>query len=357
VAESTRGGHPSQVGAALRKIIRTVLLVLLATIAVSAALAYVAVGFNEPVDGDVDTAVVFTVHPGETLSAIAARLESEGLIRSRRFLRFVSLVKRTQREFQVGSFLISLDMSTLAVHDLLVSGRELLVRVTIPEGWTTRQIGTRLESLGITDAGEFIAAASAGELLEDFEIPAASAEGYLFPDTYLFPRDFPAERVVRVLIERFFREIGALLEGLPPKSAVERHERVVLASIIEREYRADDEAKLMASVFYNRMKIGMPLQSCTTVAFVMTEELGLEYPETLTYADLEIPSAYNTYWTSGLPPGPISNPGVTALDAAIRPAESDYLYFVLRDPDAGRHEFTRSYDEHLSAKSLYLKRS
>ena len=113
----------------------------------------------------------------------------------------------------------------------------------------------------------------------------------------------------------------------------------------------------MASVFYNRLAAHMRLQSCATVAYVMTEELGMAYPEVLTYEDLELPSPYNTYANAGLPPGPIANPGATALHAVFYPAKSDYLFFVLKDPSAGRHEFTKSYSEHINAKNLYLKQS
>jgi UPF0755 protein len=132
-------------------------------------------------------------------------------------------------------------------------------------------------------------------------------------------------------------------------------DRVVLASIVEREYRAPEEAPLMASVFYNRLNARMRLQSCATVAYVLTEELGRPHPESLTYGDLEVDSDYNTYARWGLPPGPISNPGRVALLAAFEPAETPFLYFVLRDPEAGRHEFSVSLDEHNEKKFLYLK--
>lgn len=312
---------------------------------------------NEPVSRMPEDGAVFAVEGGESLSSIADRLDGDGLIRSPLFLKIVSYVRGTQRDFQAGTYRIEPDMSTTDIHDLLVSGREILERVTIPEGWTSSQISDRLASRGITPREDFLAAARDAGIVESYGITGGSVEGYLFPDTYLFPRDFPAERTVRVLVDRFFDKVEELLgEGdIPPSE--ELHRRVVVASIIEREYRAPEEADVMASVFYNRLERGMKLQSCATVAYVMTEELGMEYPEVLTYDDLEILSEYNTYRTAGLPPGPISNPGETALEAAFFPAESDYLYFVLRDPDAGRHVFTRSFDEHLSAKNFYLKKS
>jgi len=312
---------------------------------------------NESVRTIPPDGVVFTVERGEYLDSISSRLADEGLIKSPLFLKAVSYLKGTQTDFQVGSYLISPGTTTIGIHDVLVSGREILERVTIPEGWSMSKIAERLDEYGVTSAEAFLEAARDPELLHEYEIPADSAEGFLYPDTYLFPHEFPAERVAAVMIERFFDVIETIAPDYRALDPQELRKKVILASIIEREYRAEDEAAMMASVFYNRLDRNMMLQSCATVAYVMTEELGMEYPEVLTYADLELPSGYNTYRHTGLPPGPIANPGRTALDAVFHPAETEYLYFVLKDPSAGRHEFTRSFDEHLNAKNLYLKQS
>lgn len=340
----------------MKRIVRIVLGLLIILVAGGVSMLLLGERINRASETVPEEGMVFTVNPGEALGSIAQRLATVGAIRSELFLKTLSYAKATQSKFQAGTYRIDRGMSTVAVHDLLVSGREVLVRVTIPEGWNSSQIAARLDERDIVDAEAFIDAVSSAEIAEKYGIPAESVEGYLFPDTYLFALSFPADRVVEVLVERFFAEIDVLLDSDRPDSE-ELHRQVVLASIIEREYRATDEARLMASVFYNRLELGMKLQSCATVAYVMTEELGLEYPDVLTYDDLEIPSAYNTYWSSGLPPGPIGNPGVTALDAALHPAESDFLYFVLKDSDAGRHEFSRNYADHLSAKNLYVKKS
>jgi UPF0755 protein len=128
-----------------------------------------------------------------------------------------------------------------------------------------------------------------------------------------------------------------------------------LASIVEREYRAIDEAPLIAGVFYNRLRIGMPLQSCATVEYVITEIQGKPHPERLFDRDTEIRDPYNTYIRSGLPPGPISVPSRIALDAVFHPQASDYLYFRLINPAEGRHYFSRTLDEHIQAGALYVK--
>jgi UPF0755 protein len=146
----------------------------------------------------------------------------------------------------------------------------------------------------------------------------------------------------------------------PQWKGMDRHavyDTIIMASIVEREYRADDEAPLIASVFYNRLKRNIGLESCATLEYIITEIQQKAHPEYITLEDEKINSRYNTYKWAGLPPGPISNPGRIALEAAFHPAQTGYLYFVLRDQQAGRHFFSRDLSEHNQAKYLYLKKS
>jgi UPF0755 protein len=146
-------------------------------------------------------------------------------------------------------------------------------------------------------------------------------------------------------------------ERMPLMPPDELNRLVILASIIEREYRLDEEAPLMAGVFKNRLDIGMALQSCATVEYVITEIQGKPHPEVLSTRDTEIRDPYNTYIRSGLPPGPIASPGAIALKAAFNPVKSDYLYFRLVEADLGRHYFSRTLDDHIKAGRLYTKRN
>ena len=325
---------------------------------VVAALAAVGAAYylNRPADGIPTEGVIISVKAGESLDDIAGRLQAEGAIRSPVFLKVLSRLRSTEGSFKVGSYRVEHGTSTLGVHDILVSGSEVLYKVTIPEGWTLARIADILQAESIVDAAAFISAASSEEILQEFPIAGASVEGFLYPDTYLFPRDFPADQVVRHMVEQFFEVISEIYPGYVDTDPKELYEKVTLASIIEREYRAKQEAPLMASVFYNRLAADMRLQSCATVAYVLTEVLGREHPESLTYDDLEVDSDYNTYARWGLPPGPIANPGAVALDAVFHPAQSEYLYFVLRDFEGGQHEFSSSLDDHNYAKFLYLKK-
>jgi UPF0755 protein len=212
-----------------------------------------------------------------------------------------------------------------------------------------------LEEKGVVAAADFREAAGSAVLALAYGVPDDDLEGYLFPDTYRFSQNMPARLIVRKMVENFF---GRLASIAPDYADLEREtlrRRVILASVVEREYRVAEEAPYIASVFYNRLKYNIGLESCATIAYIITEEQGKPHPEQITRADLKIPSKYNTYIWAGYPPGPISNPGAVALEAAFRPAETDYYYFLLKDPAVGSHYFSTDLDEHNQAKRFYIK--
>ncbi len=335
--------------------VRVLLLLVAACLLALIGAAGVAWYLNSSPQQAAATETAFSVNRGESVAAIARRLQQRGVIRSGRFLTLLSVVQGTQNYFQSGNYLLDPTMTAVEIHDYLVSGRQQLVRVTIPEGWTIRRIAEHLQSNSIVSAADFTAAAGSRELLQSFSIDADSAQGFLFPDTYYFHQDYPADAVVRHMIETFLRAARDIYPDLDSLSAAELYDYVILASIIEREYIAADEAPLMASVFYNRLNAGKRLESCATVVYVMTEEQGLPHPSRLFYRDLERRSAYNTYLNHGLPPAPISNPGHNALRGAFHPADTDYWFFVLRGESADRHHFSRNLQEHNRASVLYLR--
>ena len=180
-------------------------------------------------------------------------------------------------------------------------------------------------------------------------------EGFLYPDTYLFPSGYPASKVVSAMADNFFRRLNDIAPESLSMSPADIAKKVIIASIVEREYRIPEEAALMAGVFYNRINIGMALQSCATVEYIITEIQNRPHPNVLLNRDLEIRDPYNTYQYPGLPPGPISAPGETALRAAFNPSPSEYFYFRLIDDNAGQHYFSRTLDDHIRAGILYLK--
>ncbi len=299
---------------------------------------------------------LFSIQRGESLGEVAHRLKEEGFIRSAALLDVIARLKGTQGDIKAGYYRVPEGATTLAVHRLLTVGAQKLAKVTIPEGWTARKIANHLEALGICPAADFLAAVKSPALLAKFGIPGPTMEGHLFPDTYFVPQPFSGEAMAELMATTFFDTLSSIEPGWKAIPAPEFNSKVIMASIVEREYRADDEAPLIASVFYNRLKRNIGLESCATLEYIITEIQNKAHPEYITLDDEKINSPYNTYKWAGLPPGPISNPGKIALEAAFHPAATGYLYFVLKDAQAGRHFFSRNLNEHNQAKYLYLKK-
>lgn len=321
-----------------------------------AALAVVAIFLNSSPPTMRTGDRLFSIEKGESLSRISRDLQEEGFIRFAPLLETVGRLKRTQSDFKAGYYRIPRQASTLAIHDLLVAGAQSLGKVTIPEGWTSSKIARHLEAEGVCMAADFMAATRAPGLLAEYGVTGKSLEGYLFPDTYFVPRPFPAAIFVQLMVKTFFDNVGRIEPGWRTMERPKFEENLVVASIVEREYRVDEEAPLIASVFYNRIQRNMGLESCATLEYIITEIQQKAHPEYITIEDEKLDSPYNTYKWAGLPPGPISNPGRIALEAGFQPARTSYLYFVLRDTQSGRHYFSRNLSEHNQAKYLYLKK-
>jgi UPF0755 protein len=340
----------------MKKVIKIMIIILGGAVVFSLIAAVIgvalAIQLNKP-PAQTRGEVFFEVKQGETPRSIGRRLEEEGLIKSRFFW---YMVNKFDTDFlKAGAYTIKMPATQFEIHNLLETGQQILVKITIPEGGTLKKTAALFEEAGICGAEDFLNAVKDKEILAEYEIPAETMEGYLFPDTYLFQENYPAEKVARIMAETFFKRLApiAQIDALTPQ---EVFEKVTLASIVEREYRIADEAPLMAGVFFNRLKINMALQSCATVEYVLTEIQGKPHPETLYTRDTEIKNPYNTYINKGLPPGPICSPGQTALSAVFNPTPSDYLYFRLVDPSAGRHYFSKTFDDHIKAGKLYVKK-
>jgi UPF0755 protein len=205
----------------------------------------------------------------------------------------------------------------------------------------------------VCSAESFIDASQDKAILDEFNINADTMEGYLYPDTYYFTAGYPAKMVVRTLANTFYKELEKL--NIYADDPDELRNNVILASIIEREYRIDEEAPVMAGVFLNRLKKNMRLESCATVEYIITEIEDKPHPTRLFNKDLERKNLYNTYLYKGLPPAPISSPGAVALSAAFYPQKNDYLFFRIVGQSEGRHYFSKNFDEHIKAGLLLLK--
>ena len=338
----------------MKKRLRLLVFVAVGVLCIAAAIGAGAAAIYTPVS---TTAAaheqLFTVQRGASVRTIAADLQTAGLIRSRYAAYFY--FRLMHMPIKAGTYKLSSAMSISAIGAYLQAGKQELIKVTLPEGLTLSKTAAILEDRHVISAQEFFTAAANTAVLHSYGITAASAEGFLFPDTYFFSYNETAERVVKTLLDNFF----AKTRNIPnfPEDSAKRYETVILASIIEREYRIPEEAAKIAGVFSNRLNIGMGLQSCATVEYILTEVQHKPHPERLLKRDLAIDHPYNTYKWQGLPPGPISNPGLTALTAACNPEKSDYLYFRLESSESGAHVFTKNLAEHARAGLLIVKRA
>jgi UPF0755 protein len=295
------------------------------------------------------------IRKGESSQSVGLRLERTGLISSRYFWNIICRFGKNQ--IKTGTYKIITPASQIAIYRILTSGQEVLYKVTIPEGVTLKKMAKIIEEAGICSAEDFLSAANNMAIVYQYLIPNQSMEGYLFPDTYFFPSEYPAQKVITTMADTFFNNLKNINPSILTMNPNELNEKIIIASIVEREYRMAQEAPLMAGVFYNRLRINMALQSCATVEYIITEIQNLPHPSVLLFKDLEIDNPYNTYIKPGLPPGPISAPGITALQAAFNPESTNYLYFRLEDVASGRHYFSRTYDEHIKAGQLITKPS
>jgi UPF0755 protein len=297
--------------------------------------------------------VLMEIIQGEGAGDVGRRLKDARLIKSRYFW---SLICRIDTSYlKAGMYKFNTNLSSIEIHNVFVKGNLLLVKVTIPEGSTIKKIAAILEKHGVCSAQSFIDAAHNKSILEEFNIKADTMEGYLYPDTYYFNAVYPGEKVVRIMADTFYKELEKLNIDVNKISPKELHDNVILASIIEREYRIDEEAPIMAGVFLNRLKKNIRLESCATVEYIITEIEGKPHPTRLFNKDLERTNPYNTYAYYGLPPAPISSPGAIALSAAFNPQKNDYLFFRIVAQSEGRHYFSKNFDEHIKAGLLLLK--
>jgi UPF0755 protein len=285
-----------------------------------------------------------TIRPETHVADIATQLADEGVVRNARAFEALARLTGTERSLRAGSYRLSSSSWAWKVLWELRRGQVQSVSVTLPEGLTLSEVAATLDRAGVAPAQEIIHAAHDPELLRRFGITGRSAAGFLFPETYVLAKGLSPTSAVETLLRQFFSRNADLVEqpGLSPQKL---HDKVVLASILERETKDRSELKRVAGVFQNRLLRGMRLESCATVQYALGGS-----KEQLTLNDVRTPSPFNTYLHSGLPPEPIANPGRAALEAAFSPEQHDYLFFFAREDGSGRHVFSRTYEEHKSAQ-------
>ena len=286
----------------------------------------------------------FIVQHGRSLRAVAAELKKNNLIRDDNFFVLLSYLSG-RNNIRAGTYEFFPDTGAVRVLAKLARGQVLTCRVTIPEGFNIFQIAKALSSAGITDEEEFLRYCGNRDFLASLSITSPSAEGCLFPDTYVFPEGSDP----RDIITAMFRRMRHILEETGSPWAHSGTFRIlILASLVEKEARLPEERVYVSSVFHNRLSRGMRLDCDPTVRYSVKKFTGR-----ITRRDLESDSPYNTYRKKGLPPTPICSPGRASIAAALRPARSPYLYFVARND--GSHYFSKSLREHNRAVRYYQK--
>jgi len=291
---------------------------------------------------------------GSSVRSVSRILEEEGMVKDRRVFEIYCILNKMTERLKAGKYSIDNSLDVPGIVEVIVSGKALIdtVKFTIPEGYSLVQIMEKLKGLGVVSP-ESIQAALETEIYDyDFisQIPdrEKKLEGYLFPDTYEIYKETSAEAIVDKLLSRFNNIFTKEYKNRAKELNMTIDQVVTLASIIEREAKLDSERKTISAVFHNRLKKKMLLQSCATIQYILKEQ-----KEELTYKDLEIESPYNTYKHIGLPPGPIASPGLKAIEAALYPENTDYLYFFTKDDSS--HVFSRTYNEHISAQNKFKK--
>ncbi len=318
-------------------------------------------GYMEEYRGTTSTSgedVTIEIPSGASTKAIASILHDAGLIDYE--YAFIQRVKDSdyRGKLQPGTYTLNTGMSTLEMIEILCyvePVKEVIDTLTIPEGYSIEQIATKCEEQGICTADEFLEEIENGSYSGVFSTEGIDTtgvkyelQGYLFPATYDIYEDTTAASLIEAMIEKFNSVYTSAYSARAAELGYSDYEILIMASIVEREAQIEEERAVIAGVIYNRLEIDMLLQMCPTVLYPLTD--GMYDVTELTYDDLELDSAYNTYKNLGLPPGPICNPGQASIEAVLYPDDNDYLYYHTSDEGDGSHIFSSTYDEHLSTQ-------
>lgn len=320
------------------------LFILVLGLAVRSGVSWVKAGLTPPRPGD-QQMMALDITRGSGTWAIARALADKGLIRDPGIFRWLARYRGVDGRLQAGEYLLSPGMTPDEIIGKLVQGDVITYSFTVPEGYTVEQVVKLLVSRRLADEAALRAlfqdkARVAAYLPEGLEV-VQPLEGYLFPDTYTITRETGVAGILELMVSRLEAAFTPSLRVHAEELGLSIHEVLTLASIVEREARVDAERPVIAAVYRNRLRIGMKLDADPTVRYALGKFDG---PVLL--KDLEVESPYNTYRNSGLPPGPIANPGLAAIEAVLNPADVDYLYFVARCDGSGGHVFADTFEEH-----------
>ena len=313
----------------------------------SGMLVYYAIILLWP-QSDIDDAVSISISKGSTLIDISAELYNKKVIKNRSS--FILAVKMLgyEKDIPAGKFNIDNVSTNYSLVNKLINSVNVSKKVTILEGWSINEIAEKLHSSLKIDKKSFLNASKNKALLDKWDIKSNSFEGYLFPNTYQFADDVSPIKIIDKMVSEYKKNVTKKMYDRMSKINLNENEVLTLASIIEGEAIYDSERPTISGVYHNRLKKGMRLQADPTIQYIIDDS-----PRRLLNKDLKIKSPYNTYLNHGLPPGPINNPGLESIKAALYPEEIDFLYFVAKGD--GYHTFSKTEKEHNKAKRAFQK--
>ncbi len=332
----------------VRKLLLTILYVAIPLIVGLGVYTALDTFFFSPINPEDKSTTIFEVPPQSTFKSIAKDLETQKLIRSHWSIVAFAKIRGQDTSIMAGEYELSPSMRPNEILEKMASGKMFLRKITLKEGESMWEIGADLEQQGILQKIEFERALSDANLLKELGIAGTSLEGYLFPDTYQFPRNTSAKKIVVAMNDQLQKRWLPEWDDRLKQLSMTKHQALTLASIIEKESGGVAEQPVISSVFHNRLKKGMKLQADPTVIYGIPNFNG-----NITKEDLQTPTPYNTYVITGLPPGPIANPGVSAIKAALYPVTTNYLYFVANGQ--GGHIFSETLDDHNELVNAYQK--
>jgi len=322
-------------------VILAVLFLLLVIVAPLVYIVYWPIG-TPPAGQEADIRIRFGLSP----DSIGVMLARENVVNSpRNFMRSLKLLGRSN-DLRAGRFRLPRSISNFRAIKLLAEGPQVYTKITLPEGITARKMAGLFSRQMQVDSLLFMRVVNDSGFASRHGFKVAHLEGYLLPETYYFTYGISESQIIAQLLAQFRKSVGDSLWARSQEMGYTVHELLTLASIVQGEAALESELPLIASVYHNRLRLGIPLQADPTIQYIISNG-----PRRLLNRDLEIDSPYNTYRYKGLPPGPINNPGKRAIMATIHPAASNYLYFVANG--RGGHTFSANFRQHLAAKSLF----
>lgn len=302
--------------------------------------------FSQPA-GTGKEPVLITIKAGTPAKVIAENLEGRNLIKSSLVFRVAAKIEGMDNSLQAGEYAISPNMSVRQILLMMSQGQTAYQQITIPEGYTVDQVAELLGEKKLANPDKFKSLAkkyAPYPYMQPNPNTKYSAEGFIFPDTYRLAKGISEEEILVMMVKQFDSKFTPEIRQRANDLGISLRDVIIMASLVEKEAKLSEERSIIAGVFANRIKLGMPLQSCATIQYI------LGYPKAeLTINDTQIASPYNTYQIPGLPPGPIANPGIASIKAVLFADKTEYLYFVA--DKQGKHHFSKTYEDHLAAIS------